>query len=165
MLFESSTGDHFLDLNSVQFNKNSDPSTEYANGDDEQGAALVITSTGSSGNSGAGLKDIFCFSNEPYWCEILYNGTDVSYTGDQKCNVCTMDGTKQDTDGGAADDDADASTERSVDSDSSGNQSVIIGLSIALGVTLAVIAGLAAYKFRVKKNARRLMEDMGDGDL
>lgn len=58
-----------------------------------------------------------------------------------------------------------ASTERSVDSDSSGNQSVIIGLSIALGVTLAVIAGLAAYKFRVKKNARRLMEDMGDGDL
>ena len=58
-----------------------------------------------------------------------------------------------------------ATAERSVDSNSSGNQGVIIGLSIALGVTLAVIAGLAAYKFRVKKNARRLMEDMGDGDL
>lgn len=45
------------------------------------------------------------------------------------------------------------------------NQSVIIGLSLALGLTLVVIGALAVYKIRVRKNARRLMEDMGDGDL
>lgn len=53
-----------------------------------------------------------------------------------------------------------------MDTDSSDqNQNVIIGLSFALGLTLVVIGALAVYKFRVRKNARRLMEDMGDGDL
>lgn len=57
-------------------------------------------------------------------------------------------------------------SDRSVDSgDSSSSDGLVIGLSLALGFTLVVIGALAVYKFRVRKNARRLMEDMGDGDL
>jgi len=47
----------------------------------------------------------------------------------------------------------------------SDNQGIVIGLSLALGLTLVVIGALAVWKFRVRKNARRLMEDMGEGDL
>lgn len=55
---------------------------------------------------------------------------------------------------------------RGADSGSSdGNDGIVIGLSLALGLTLVVIGALAVWKFRVRKNARRLMEDMGDGDL
>ena len=54
---------------------------------------------------------------------------------------------------------------RSVDDGSSDNQGIVIGLSLALGLTLVVIGALAVWKFRVRKNARRLMEDMGESDL
>lgn len=54
----------------------------------------------------------------------------------------------------------------STDSGSSDdNSGIVIGLSLALGLTLVVIGALAVWKFKVRKNARRLMEDMGDGDL
>lgn len=56
-------------------------------------------------------------------------------------------------------------TDGSIDSSSDDNQGVVIGLSLALGLTLVVIGALAVWKFKVRKNARRLMEDMGEGDL
>ena len=52
-----------------------------------------------------------------------------------------------------------------MDDGSSDNQGIVIGLSLALGLTLVVIGALAVWKFRVRKNARRLMEDMGESDL
>lgn len=55
--------------------------------------------------------------------------------------------------------------ERGISSSSDDNQGIVIGLSLALGLTLVVIGALAVWKFRVRKNARRLMEDMGEGDL
>lgn len=45
------------------------------------------------------------------------------------------------------------------------SEGLVIGLSVALGLTLVVIGALAAYKIRVRKNARRLMEDMGEQDI
>lgn len=56
-------------------------------------------------------------------------------------------------------------SDRGVDSSSDGNTGIVVGLSLALGLTLVVIGALAVWKFKVRKNARRLMEDMGDGDL
>lgn len=55
--------------------------------------------------------------------------------------------------------------DRDTDTGSSDNQGIVVGLSLALGLTLVVIGGLAVWKFKVRKNARRLMEDMGEGDL
>ena len=57
------------------------------------------------------------------------------------------------------------SGDRTVDSGSDSSEGIVIGLSLALGLTLVVIGALAVWKFRVRKNARRLMEDMGEGDL
>lgn len=49
------------------------------------------------------------------------------------------------------------------ESGSSGDsQSTVVGLSLALGFTLVVIGALAVWKFRVRKQARRLMDDMDD---
>ena len=59
------------------------------------------------------------------------------------------------------DDTDDSSASRSSDS----NEGIVIGLSLALGLTLVVIGALAVWKIRVRRNARRLMDDMGDGDL
>lgn len=56
-------------------------------------------------------------------------------------------------------------TDRDIDSGSDSSEGIVIGLSLALGLTLVVIGALAVWKFRVRKNARRLMEDMGEGDL
>lgn len=58
-----------------------------------------------------------------------------------------------------------SATDRSIDTASDDNQGIVIGLSLALGLTLVVIGALAVWKFKVRKNARRLMEDMGEGDL
>lgn len=50
------------------------------------------------------------------------------------------------------------------DSGSSGgsSQGTVVFLSLALGFTLVVIGALAVWKVRVRKNARRLMDDMDD---
>lgn len=56
-------------------------------------------------------------------------------------------------------------TDRDISSGSDSSDGIVIGLSLALGLTLVVIGALAVWKFRVRKNARRLMEDMGEGDL
>lgn len=58
-----------------------------------------------------------------------------------------------------------SATDRNIDTASDDNQGIVIGLSLALGLTLVVIGALAVWKFKVRKNARRLMEDMGEGDL
>lgn len=41
------------------------------------------------------FSNVFCYHNEPYECEILYNLADVQHSGDQKCNVCNLEGEKQ----------------------------------------------------------------------
>ena len=56
-------------------------------------------------------------------------------------------------------------SDRGGGSGSDSSDGIVIGLSLALGLTLVVIGALAVWKFRVRKNARRLMEDMGEGDL
>ena len=38
------------------------------------------------------FNDIFCYANDPYECEILYEGIDVIFDGDFKCQICNFDG-------------------------------------------------------------------------
>ncbi|CAM9804479.1 unnamed protein product [Scytosiphon promiscuus] len=170
LLFESSsaTGDHKLSMSSNEFNENTNPSELYIT-DEEQGTAVVVTNTGlEEGDEPVPMGEfynMFCYYNVPYECEFIEDLAEIDYSGDFKCHVCNIDGVRQlDT---TEDDDLDGSAEQnSSDSGSSSDSSgIVIGLSLALGLTLVVIGALAAYKFRARKSARRLMEDMGDGDL
>ena len=38
------------------------------------------------------FNDIFCYANDPYECEVLYEGIDVIFDGDFKCQICNFDG-------------------------------------------------------------------------
>ncbi|CAM9181705.1 unnamed protein product [Hapterophycus canaliculatus] len=167
LLFESSSadGDHKLSLKSCEFNENSEPSELYQS-DIVQGSALVVTNTGveegSEPVSMGEFYNIFCFGNEPYECEFIEDLADVAYTGDFKCRVCNRDGDEIDATG---DGEIDGASDSRSSGSSDDNSGIVIGLSLALGLTLVVIGALAVWKFKVRKNARRLMEDMGDGDL
>eukprot|EP00752_Nemacystus_decipiens_P011906 g10557.t1 len=166
ILFESSSadGEHKLDMTSCQFNENTGPSEAYASSV-PQGSAVVMTNTGVSDGDLVEMGtffNMFCFANVPYECEFVYDGAEIVHEGEFKCHICDIDGTRQAT---GLDDDLLGATDRSVDSGSDDNQGIVIGLSLALGLTLVVIGALAVWKFRVRKNARRLMEDMGEGDL
>eukprot|EP00903_Cladosiphon_okamuranus_P014004 g13023.t1 len=166
VLFTSTSedGDHKLEMTSCQFNENSSPADAYAS-DNPQGTAVVMTNTGVSDGDSVEMGtfyNMFCFANDPYECEFVYDGAEVAHSGEFKCHICDIEGTRQRS--GTDDDFVDA-TEKSTGSSSDDNQGIVIGLSLALGLTLVVIGALAVWKFRVRKNARRLMEDMGDGDL
>ncbi|CAN0357500.1 unnamed protein product [Ectocarpus sp. 12 AP-2014] len=168
VLFSSSSdsGEHQLVMDYVQFNLNTFPAEAYAT-DTEQGAAIVVTNTGvADGETTVTMgefNDMYCFGNEPYECEFVYDQSTAVHSGEFKCQICDIEGERQQS---GTDDDLIDASERSIDGDSSSdNQGIVIGLSLALGVTLVVIGALAVWKFRVRKNARRLMEDMGEGDL
>ncbi|CAN0394289.1 unnamed protein product [Pylaiella littoralis] len=169
VFFESSSaaGEHRLDMDNVEFNYNSLPAETYASAAGSQGAAIVMVNSavvadgGDAVNMGEFFKT-YCYFNEPYECEFVFDGVDITDEGDFKCNVCDIDGVKTII---GDDDAASRASDGDTDSSSSDNQGIVIGLSLALGLTLVVIGGLAVWKVKVRKNARRLMEDMGDGDL
>ncbi|CAM9104670.1 unnamed protein product [Laminaria digitata] len=107
------------------------------------------------------FDNVFCFENEPYECEFVYHDAILVHEGEFKCQICNQDGERQDP----GTDDFLSGADSGIGSGSDSSDGIVIGLSLALGLTLVVIGALAVWKFRVRKNARRLMEDMGEGDL
>ena len=41
--------------------------------------------------------NMFCFANEPYECEFVYDGASILHEGEFKCHICNIEGTRQDT--------------------------------------------------------------------
>eukprot|EP00752_Nemacystus_decipiens_P002934 g2729.t1 len=170
VLFESSSaeGMHKIEMSNNQFNKNTFPAEAFA-AEVNQGAAVVVVNTGLAEGEDfvpmGSFTDMYCFANEPYECEFVYDLATITHDGEFKCHVCDMDGVRQvisDDDylGGTGDATGDAA---GADSGSSGdNSGTILFLSLALGGTLVVIGALAVWKIRVRKQARRLMDDMDD---
>lgn len=39
--------------------------------------------------------NIFCFANEPYECEFVYDGAEIVHDGEFKCHICNIDGEQQ----------------------------------------------------------------------
>ena len=41
------------------------------------------------------FSGMYCFDNEPYECEFVYDLATVTHDGEFKCQVCNMDGVRQ----------------------------------------------------------------------
>lgn len=41
------------------------------------------------------FSDMYCFANEPYECEFVYDLATIIHDGEFKCHVCDMDGVRQ----------------------------------------------------------------------
>ncbi|CAM9326456.1 unnamed protein product [Ectocarpus sp. 6 AP-2014] len=111
----------------VQFNLNTLPAEAYAT-DTEQGAAIVVTNTGvENGNTTVVMgdfNDIYCFGNDPYECEFVYDQSDIVHSGEFKCQLCVIDGVRQEVSG--TDDD---SVERNFNQSSSSDSATDDGLN------------------------------------
>ncbi|CAN0025059.1 unnamed protein product [Ectocarpus fasciculatus] len=104
----------------AQFNLNTGPAEAYAT-DAERGAAIVVTNTGVvDGNTTVAMgefNDMYCFGNDPYECEFVYDQSDIVHGGVVSCQICDIDGVRQvvsDTD----DDSAERSFNQTSSSDS-----------------------------------------------
>ncbi|CAM9484228.1 unnamed protein product [Ectocarpus sp. 8 AP-2014] len=128
VLFSSSSdsGEHQLLMDYVQFNLNSFPAEAYAT-ETEQGAAIVVTNTGvADGNTTVVMgefNDIYCFGNDPYECEFVYDQSDIVHSGEFNCQLCGIDGVRQEVSG--TDDD---SVERNINQTSSSDSATDDGL-------------------------------------
>ncbi|CAN0394131.1 unnamed protein product [Pylaiella littoralis] len=150
VFFESSSaaGEHRLEMENVEFNYNRFPAETYASADSSQGAAIVMVNSavvadgGDAVNMGEFFKT-YCFLNDPYECEFVFDGVDITDEGDFKCNVCDIDGVKTIS----GDDDA-ASRDIPADQDSSwGSKDYIIaGLSGVLGLLLILAIGVLVLR-------------------
>ncbi|CAM9176768.1 unnamed protein product [Ectocarpus fasciculatus] len=60
--------------------------------------------------------DMYCFANDPYECEFVYDQATVFHTGEFKCQICDIEGERQET---GTDDDLEIEGERSIDQSSS----------------------------------------------
>ncbi|CBJ26272.1 polymorphic outer membrane protein [Ectocarpus siliculosus] len=104
VLFSSSSdsGEHQLLMDYVQFNLNTLPAEAYAT-DTEQGAAIVVTNTGvEEGNTTVVMgefNDMYCFGNDPYECEFVYDQSDIVHSGEFNCQLCVIDGVRQEVSG------------------------------------------------------------------
>lgn len=50
------------------------------------------------------LENIYCFGNDPYECEFVYDMAWATHVGEFKCRICDIDGESQES---GADDDLD----------------------------------------------------------
>lgn len=41
--------------------------------------------------------NVFCYGNEPYQCEFVYNLGQITHDGEFKCRICDLEGTQQDS--------------------------------------------------------------------
>lgn len=41
------------------------------------------------------FTDMYCFANEPYECEFVYDLATIVHDGEFKCQVCDMEGVRQ----------------------------------------------------------------------
>ena len=39
--------------------------------------------------------NMFCFGNDPYECEFVYDGAEILHEGETKCQICDIDGVRQ----------------------------------------------------------------------
>ena len=37
----------------------------------------------------------FCFGNDPFECEFVYDGAEILHEGEFKCQICDIDGVRQ----------------------------------------------------------------------
>ncbi|CAM9458338.1 unnamed protein product [Ectocarpus sp. 8 AP-2014] len=152
VLFSSSSdsGEHQLLMDLVQFNLNTFPAEAYVT-DTEQGAAIVVTNTGvADGETTVTMgefNDMYCFANEPYECEFVYDQSDIVHNGEINCQICDIDGVQQVS---GTDGDSIVSIDQSSSSNSWDSKDyIIIGLSAALALCIILAIGFLvarAYK-------------------
>ncbi len=44
------------------------------------------------------FTNTWCFANEPYECEMVYDGASILEAGEFKCHICNSAGERQETD-------------------------------------------------------------------
>ncbi|CAN0522742.1 unnamed protein product [Ectocarpus sp. 12 AP-2014] len=138
----------------VQFNLNTFPAEAYAT-DTEQGAAIVVTNTGvADGETTVTMgefSDMYCFGNEPYECEFVYDQSTVVHSGEFKCQICDIEGERQQS---GTDDDLIESIDQSSSSNSWDSKDyIIIGLSAALALCIILAIGFLVARAYKKRRA------------
>lgn len=39
--------------------------------------------------------NMYCFANDPYECEFVYDGATITHEGEFKCHLCDIEGVEQ----------------------------------------------------------------------
>ncbi|CAM9438432.1 unnamed protein product [Choristocarpus tenellus] len=170
--FSSSNGDgrDTIEMVNCGFLYNTAPFLQLED-DRMLGTAVLVENTYEDGLSvEMGTFDtIACFRNKPYECEWVEHQIESMHLGPFTCNACTKDGVslvfKDDSIGG--DDGGDDDNLRSVtpgDSSSDTSSGVVVGLAVALGFVLVAVVALGAWKIRVKRRSRRLLDGLNYDD-
>ncbi|CAM9133052.1 unnamed protein product [Discosporangium mesarthrocarpum] len=150
----SPSGRDILELDTVFFVYNKDPPPKIILPTGQgTGVAAVIENTSEEEDSApvGTFTNIFCFRNDPFECEWVQENI-VSRRDNFVCRPCDLQGVPGEFGDNISNDEA------------SHYNSIILGLSITLGVIVLLITCLGMWKCRVKRSARRLMDDMRHDD-